>query len=312
MKSNQDLQLDGSRSDLASLLQLRHPAQELNIYSRQYSRSVLLGQQRTSQRGRGMEFEEVRQYQAGDDVRTIDWRVTARTQVPHTKLFREERERPVLLVCDLRPNMYFGSQVRFKSVQLANLAAQLAWAAIYHKDRVGGLVFNAKTQHDIRPARSKHRVMELLHTLCDDADLDLQQDAIGIADILLDSRRVARPGSAVFILSDFHDFDDAAHHQLHCLARHIDVSCIKISDPLESQLSKLHGLSISDGKQRSQLSAGQALRDFERQQINSTQLLEQACKKSAVELLHCQTNDNPVAFLKERFSQKIKRRGKNG
>ena len=259
-----------------------------------------------------MEFEEVRQYQAGDDVRTIDWRVTARTQVPHTKLFREERERPVLLVCDLRPNMYFGSQVRFKSVQLANLAAQLAWAAIHHKDRVGGLVFNAKTQHDIRPARSKHRVMELLHTLCEEPTQDLQQDSISIADILLDSRRVARPGSAVFILSDFHDFDEASHHQLHCLARHIDVSCIKISDPLESQLSKLHGLSISDGKQRSQLSDEQALRDFEQRQINSAQLLEQACKKSAVELLHCQTNNNPIAFLKERFSQKIKRRGKNG
>lgn len=312
MTSKQDLQLDGSHSDLASLLQLRHPAQELNIYSRQYSRSVLLGQQRTSQRGRGMEFEEVRQYQAGDDVRTIDWRVTARTQVPHTKLFREERERPVLLVCDLRPNMYFGSQVRFKSVQLANLAAQLAWAAIHHKDRVGGLVFNAKTQHDIRPARSKHRVMELLHTLCEEPTQDLQQGSISIAEILLDSRRVARPGSAVFILSDFHDFDDAAHHQPHCLARHIDVSCIKISDPLESQLSKLHGLSISDGKQRSQLSNEQALRDFEQRQINSAKLLEQACKKSAVELLHCQTNNNPIAFLKERFSQKIKRRGKNG
>jgi len=312
MKNNQDLQLDGSHSDLFSLLQLRHPAQELNIYSRQYSRSVLLGQQRTSQRGRGMEFEEVRQYQAGDDVRTIDWRVTARTQVPHTKLFREERERPVLLVCDLRPNMYFGSQVRFKSVQLANLAAQLAWAAIHHKDRVGGLVFNAKTQHDIRPARSKHRVMELLHTLCEDPTQDSLQGSISIADILLDSRRVARPGSAVFILSDFHDFDEPAHHQLHCLARHIDVSCIKISDPLESQLSKLHGLSISDGKQRSQLSDEKALRDFEQRQINSAQLLEQACNKSAVELLNCQTNDNPIAFLKERFSQKIKRRGKNG
>lgn len=312
MTKTLDLQLEGTQSHLSSLLQLRHPAQELNIYSRQYSRSVLLGQQKTTQRGRGMEFEEVRQYHAGDDVRTIDWRVTARTQVPHTKLFREERERPVLLICDLRPNMFFGSQKRFKSVQLASLAAQLAWAAIHHKDRIGGLVFDGKTQHDIRPARSKHRVMQLLNTLCEQKPQTASEENISMADILLDSRRVARPGSAVFILSDFHDFDEAAHHQLHCLARHIDVSCLRISDPLEAQLSQLQGLSISDGQQRSTLKRGPELDRFASQQVKSLNLLVQACAKSAVELLQCQTSDDPLSWLAGRFAKQNTRRAKRG
>lgn len=311
MSKGLDLQLAGTHSHLASLLQLRHPAQELNIYSRQNSRSALLGQQKTSQRGRGMEFEEVRQYHAGDDVRTIDWRVTARTQVPHTKLFREERERPVLIVGDLRPNMFFGSQQRFKAVQLNNLAAQLAWAAIHHKDRVGGLVFNGHNQQDIRPARSKHRVMQLLNTLCE------QQASTGtltghtMADILLDSRRVARPGSAVFILSDFHDFGEDAHHQLHCLARHIDVSCIKISDPLEAKLPQLQGLMISDGQQRSMLRQGQELEAFSKQQATSQNLLAQACAKSAVELLHCKTTDDPLVWLASRYAKHHSKRARH-
>ena len=103
-------------------------------------------------RGRGMEFEEVRAYQPGDDIRNMDWRVTARTGRPHTKLFREERERPVLFLVDLGPSMAFGTRVAFKSVVAARAAALLAWAARDNGDRIGGIVFAGKRHRELRPA----------------------------------------------------------------------------------------------------------------------------------------------------------------
>ncbi|MCV6626832.1 MAG: DUF58 domain-containing protein [Cellvibrionaceae bacterium] len=313
----QQLPLAGHCSELAGLLQLRHPAKDLNIYSRRYSRSHLLGQQKTTQRGRGMEFEEVRQYQPGDDVRTIDWRVTARTQVPHTKLYREERERPVLIICDMRAPMFFGSHTRFKSVQLCNIAALLAWAALGHKDRVGGLLFSGAGHHDLRPARSKHRVMQMLQNLC---ELSAQQNAPvdqpgdnTMLDILMDTRRVTRPGGAVFILSDFHDFNSDAEAQLHMLARHNDVSCLQLYDPMEASLPELKGLRISDGNHSTLINTSAfGQRHFHSQRQQQQQQLERACARSAVELLPISTADSPQALMLQRFGPGSERRLSKG
>ena len=120
----------GAYSDLAQLLRLRFAAQDLKLFAKRPVRSLLTGGERTRFRGRGIDFEEVRLYQPGDDIRTIDWRVTARTQVPHTKIFREERERPVFMVADQRATMFFGSQRCFKSVLCAHICALLGWAAL--------------------------------------------------------------------------------------------------------------------------------------------------------------------------------------
>jgi uncharacterized protein (DUF58 family) len=99
-------------------------------------------------KGRGMEFDEARQYQPGDDVRTLDWRVTARTGKPHTKLFREERERAVLAWVDMRPTMFFATRGAFKSVIAARAAALIAWSTNQQGDRLGSLVFNADNHHE--------------------------------------------------------------------------------------------------------------------------------------------------------------------
>ena len=124
--------------------------------------SVLAGPNKSNFRGRGIDFEEVRNYQPGDDIRSIDWRVTARTGTAHTKLFREERERPVLVAVDQRSSMFFGSSHCFKSVLAAQLASLLAWSALDAGDRVGGLVFNDASHREIRPRRSRKTVLALL------------------------------------------------------------------------------------------------------------------------------------------------------
>ena len=157
----------GAYSDLADLIALRFPARQLKLTRRNRALNALAGPNKSNFRGRGIDFEEVRNYQAGDDIRTIDWRVTARTGAAHTKLFREERERPVLVVVDQRNGMFFGSRHCFKSVLAAQLASLVAWSALDSGDRVGGLVFNGREHRDIRPRRSRRTALALLSQVVD-------------------------------------------------------------------------------------------------------------------------------------------------
>ena len=128
----------GAYTNLRDLIRLRYAAREITELTDKKTANPLAGLLTSNFQGRGIDFSEVRVYQPGDDVRTIDWRVTARTQKAHTKLFQEEKERPVLILTDQSRSMFFGSQVTFKSVQAARLAALIAWTMLNRGDRVGG------------------------------------------------------------------------------------------------------------------------------------------------------------------------------
>ncbi|MEX1033662.1 MAG: DUF58 domain-containing protein [Cellvibrionaceae bacterium] len=253
-----ELQSCGAYTDIAALLKLRFAAKDLQLSTRE-SRASLTGGARTRFRGRGMEFEEVRVYHPGDDIRTIDWRVTARTNVPHTKLFREERERPTFVAADQRSSLFFGSQRCFKSVLCAHLASLVAWASLHNNDRVGGLVFGNDDHRDIRPRRSKHAVLELVQQL-DHYNHALTSPLVSerhlpLAKVLQDMRRIARPGSAVYLISDFQDYDQDCREHLYFLARHTDVTLFQVADPLEQALPATGLLTVSDGRQRLQIAA---------------------------------------------------------
>ena len=157
----------GAYADIRDLIRLRYAVRELDSLTLPKSTNPLAGLLTSNFRGRGTDFAEVRVYQPGDDVRTIDWRVTARTQTPHTKMFQEEKERPVLILVDQSISMFFGSQVAFKSVIAAEAAALIAWTNLDRGDRVGGIVFNENQHREIRPRRSKHSVLRLLHEIND-------------------------------------------------------------------------------------------------------------------------------------------------
>ena len=131
----------GVAISLGELIEIRHRLQEVQLFSTPSRRSPLIGLHHSRLRGRGVDFDQVRVYQAGDDVRTIDWRVTARTQEPHTKLFHEERERPIFIMVEQSRRLFFGSALQFKSVLAAQAASLFGWAALAHNDRIGGLVF---------------------------------------------------------------------------------------------------------------------------------------------------------------------------
>ncbi len=245
---------DTSQSVFASaenLVQLRRGARELRLFPRHTPRSALTGNHQSRLRGRGMDFDEVRPYQPGDDIRTIDWRVTARTGSTHTKLFREERERPVLVVADLRQHMFFGSR-KLKSVTTCEIGATLAWAGLHANDRVGGLVFGPGQHRDIRARRSHHSVLQLIHSLCA-ASRALQQrqpDDYTLAAILEHTRRVAHPGFTVVVISDFHDLNEATESHLFQLARHCDVNLSHLSDSHEKELPPPGRYPVTDGRQR--------------------------------------------------------------
>lgn len=190
-------------------------------------------------RGRGVDFDQVRVYQAGDDVRTIDWRVTARTQEPHTKMFHEERERPIFILAEQSRRLFFGSGPMFKSVLGAQAASLIGWAALGHNDRVGGLVFGDHEHYEIKPRRSKQSLLQLLNRLVRvnqslHTEVQSDRDALGMA--LIRAREVLRPGSLVVVVCDERALTDAAEQQLSLLSRHCDLILLPLSDPLDHAL----------------------------------------------------------------------------
>lgn len=304
----QSLNPRGAYCDINDLLRLRFAARDLKLSTRRPARSLLTGGERTRMRGRGIDFEEVRLYQPGDDIRTIDWRVTARTQVPHTKVFREERERPVFMVADQRSSMFFGSRLCFKSVASAYICTTLAWAALSNSDRVGGLVFGDSEQRDIRPRRSKYAALELLQQL-ETFNRALktpvaQTSPVSLVEILADIRRVAKPGFAIFITSDFHDFDDDCEQQLFELSRHTEVTLMHIFDPLERQLGSNAALTISNGQQRCVLPAND--RKFQQAwQAGYEAALDKLvkrCQRLNIPLMSFSTSDDIQSLLRESYS----------
>ncbi|MDY1016714.1 DUF58 domain-containing protein [Pseudomonas coleopterorum] len=229
----------GIRISLAELIEMRHRVREVQLFFTPAQRSPLIGLHHSKLRGRGVDFDQVRVYQAGDDVRSIDWRVTARTQEPHTKLFHEERERPIFILVEQSRRLFFGSGQMFKSVLAAQAAALIGWAALGHNDRVGGLVFGDGEHYEIKPRRSKQSLLQLLNRLVHvnqslHTEALPEKDALGMA--LRRAREVLRPGSLAIVICDERALTDGAEQQLSLLSRHCDLLLLPVSDPLDHAL----------------------------------------------------------------------------
>lgn len=251
-------------------------------------------------KGRGMEFDEARRYQPGDDVRTLDWRVTARTGVAHTKLFREERERAVLSWVDLGPSMHFATRGAFKSVVAARLATLIAWAGNKQGDRLGGFIFNGDQHHELRPGRGRQAVLRLIHQLnAMDQAKQTPSPTFDCDDALARLRRVARPGSLIFLLSDFRHLGPQSESHLAQLARHNDVVLTHVFDPLEVELPSDGSYRVSDGLSNAYFSANRANREQYRQQFTAhCDHLRRLCRFPGVHYLGCRTDANLVELLK--------------
>jgi uncharacterized protein (DUF58 family) len=268
-------------------------------------RSLQTGAYVSHFRGRGMEFDESRPYQPGDDPRSIDWRVTARSTTAYTKLFREERERPVLVMVDLRANMHFATRGCFKSVNASRAAALLSWAAHHRGDRLGGLIFGDTVHRELKPRLGRQAALRFLHELAEHPDWALREQAtttdreapftLAMASL----RRVARPGSLVVILSDFLGISRASQSYLSSVARHNEVLAVVLSDPLERELPPpgRYRLVRDDDELAIDTHAQAARRDYRNAFENRTHELDQFCQRYGIHLMPLSTDDDPVSAL---------------
>ena len=241
----------GVYADLDDLIKIQFKARDFSFQPGQPVNSILSGRYASRLRGRGLNFEELRRYHPGDDIRTMDWKVTARTRSPHVRVYTEEKDRAVLLLVDQRQHMFFGSRNRLKSVTAAELAALAAWRALAVGDRIGAIVFNDTEMVEIKPQRSRQKVMEILghvvrqnHALSADSTINPNP---GQLNRVLEKARVLAPhDTLVVLISDGLGVDDETQRFTAWLAEHNDVLALLVHDPSRIDPTGAR-LTVSDG-----------------------------------------------------------------
>ncbi|MDE5460338.1 DUF58 domain-containing protein [Bradyrhizobium sp. CSS354] len=255
---------------LDDLIALELRGSKISFLPRQPVHSLLSGRFASRVRGRGLSFEEIRDYRAGDDVRSIDWKVTARLQKPHIRVFNEERDRQAVLLVDQRLSMFFGSRLAMKSVTAAQAAAIGAWRVLGVGDRVGAIVFNDKDLIEVRARRSRATVLQILSAIV------TQNQALGVGRGLVSAptmlnaalehaRRRALHDALVVVISDFDGADNATRQMIGAMAQHNDVVALLVHDPLQSDLPPSASMTVTDGELQIQLEVG---RDTVRKSIS--------------------------------------------
>lgn len=308
-----DLHSNGIEVSMQELLQYQSKSRLIDLAAKKNIRGKQSGNYLSRSKGRGMEFDEVRHYQRGDDVRAIDWRVTARTGTTHTKLFREEIERPVLVATDLSANMRFGTTLLFKSVQAAHLAALVAWHAKSRGDRLGGLVFCDKEHIEVKPRNRKAGVLHYLHAL---TTLSHQQHPAftqnntstqpGMSQQQLAAqhfeqhcarlRHITKPGSLVYLITDGYALRDNATNTLTLkhlsqISQHCELVVCLINDPLEQKLpdsSLKLTVTITDGRNRQQLTLGDkhTAKQYHQQALAQHQQMQLLLQSTGARVIH--------------------------
>lgn len=233
--------------DFSELIQLGQKASRLRIVSTRQSRAASFGDYASPFRGQGLEFHEVREYRFGDDIRTIDWRVTARTDKPYVKVFTEERERTVILCVDANPAMRFGTRGTFKSVQAARAAALLGWHANSSNDRVGCIVFGDVPDgiQFFSPVRSRRALWQTLKLLSGTTigayGAPVEQEVA-----LEYLERVAPTRALLIVISDFQNVAEAMEKRLGNLRRTCDIVLIAVNDPADREIPAMATVIFED------------------------------------------------------------------
>lgn len=263
--------------DLAQLQSLEPHGRLLSLLPRQSSRSVLSGRHASRLRGRGLNFEELREYWPTDDIRTIDWNVTARTGEPHVRVYTEERDRPALIVVDQRMSMFFGTRHAMKSVTAAEAAALVAFAILAEDDRVGGIVVTDDGIYTHKPKRNRRALTALLTDIAG-ANQALHADApahnpTSLDRVLQAVANIARRDHLILMISDFDVTSPRTERLVGGLARHNDVIFMPVSDPVGSgQVPRGFKSAISDGDLQATLDTGnervfEALKTFSQRRM---------------------------------------------
>ncbi len=296
----------GAYTALSELQALRYLAKKNPKPPTNKSQALLSGHHKSRAVNRGMEFEDVRPYQPGDDIRSIDWRVTARTQTTYSKRYSEEKERPIVTAVDQRRSLFFGSKGCFKSVYACHIAALINWLTLQTGDRSGGLVLG-QTISETRPARSHKTVNRWLQQLCDaNQQLSIQAHTEPtLSDFIERLIHSTQTGTQVYIISDFYDVDNAherkkVEQRLFQLARHHSVTLIWIVDPLEANLPNAERITISNGQQITALALENSTKQkFNQQFLRKKHVLTELSQQLGVRFFHASTHIAPIDIARE-------------
>jgi len=311
MPKSQTLQLDqderdGIRISVATLHRLRGQASSLGRPPPGILSSLFPGAFRARYHGRGLEFLESRQYQTGDDFRSLDWRVTARSGKLHTKLFQEEREQQLFLLLDAGLSMHFGSHNAFKWVVAARLAGLVAWLALNRGDRLGCLLFGTSLQPPLHPTATGETALNRLFQQLAGIDRS-QATSADLETALRQLRALIAPGSLVLILSDFMQPPVRWQAQLTALAQHNEVAAITLYDPLEADLPAAGSLPIGNGQRVLQIDTGDPLLRQRYRQAFDRRLREVAepFRRHRGVCFAIGTQQDPAAALRKRLRRPV-------
>ena len=314
----------GTHVSAPQLIALQQQARKLDLNRQTYATASTTGTHRSRFRGRGMDYQESRIYQAGDDIRNMDWRVTARSGKPHTKLYQEERERPVVFLIDFNASMFFGSTQSLKSVVAAKVAAMLAWSVALKGDRIGALLIN-KVHHELAPKMGKRGALQLIRQL-----VNFSNPQTGLAssdgaslknasssndsnkpnnfnEELKRLRKLARPGTLIVLISDFYKTNAETQHHLRRLSQHNDLLAIQIVDPLELTPPPPNRYSVADGVGKSGVLDTRSKKGKQNYQdffAKHHQQLHELMRRQQIPLIQISTADDVTLSLQKYFGTK--------
>lgn len=299
--------MQGIRVTLNDLLALRYIANQLQLPQQKLTGNSQQGNFQSPFRGRGMDFVETRVYQPGDDVRTINWSVTARTGKPHTKIYQQERDRPIYLIVDFTPSMFFGTRKAFKSVIAAEIATIISWAGLKNGDRIGGLLLK-DTFQVLPPCSRKQSLIELLKTLVRFSEKS-NPSIVDYRSAFQRLKKNLKSGSLIYFLSDFYNMDEVLVKELQQLAKAHDVTNILIYDPLEKSPPKeghylFHDISTEHTLLVDTHNKNLCLKysDIFNHRMN---MLKKLCFASGMQLIEMATDDDVVKVLRQVLKRKL-------
>ena len=290
---------DGIHLSASELIALKPRCNALSLPAHSPAASSLAGAYRSRFRGRGVDYVESRHYLPGDDIRNMDWRVTARTGRAHTKIFQEERERPVLVVVDASPSLYFGTRKRLKSVAAGQMAASVAWAAVRRGDRIGAFLFTSDDHRELRPTGGRRGAMRVIQGLVEWLNPETAHEGHKPLSVSLERvRHAVRPGSLVIIISDFFNLDEQCHRHLSRLRQHNDVIGCQVMDPAEQHLP-VGRFPISDGENSAMLDTHLELprRQFNQMSDEHVSVPRRMFQRHKCGWMVLKTSDDPVEVL---------------
>lgn len=297
-------------ANLNTLIRLQVKASGFSFLPRQPIHSILAGRHASRLRGRGLNFEEIRAYLPGDDVRNMDWKVTARTRKPHIRVYTEERDRPVWLLVDQRMSMFFGSRGAMKSVRAAEVTALSAWRTRAVGDRVGALIFNDNEITLLRPASSLDSITRLLGSVVKfNQKLGLQNatppNPAQLNRALEQMQRIAAHDALIVLISDGDGMDEQSTRQITRLSEHNDVLAVSILDPMEEELPMGANRIISDGFHQLEMPSEKAsiARKYHEETIQRREAFVRLSRLRSIPLLRVRTDEDPLPQIRRQIGE---------